>query len=136
MWKIGTELISEYPLGIGYHNSGVLRRFSLEIPQELKHFHNNLINIAAESGLLTAAIFMWFIIAVVRGGMSAPRTSIRVGIACAFISWQAAGLVEYNFGDSEVMIVAWILLGVLLSDLRRNSTGETGAPPETTSARS
>jgi O-antigen ligase len=50
IWRIGIELASEYPLGIGYHNSGILREFAPEIPPELKHFHNNLINVAAEMG--------------------------------------------------------------------------------------
>lgn len=122
IWRIGGELISQYPLGIGYHNSGIMRKFSLEIPPELKHFHNNLINIAAESGILTAAIFCWFIIAVVRACCRRPRIAFHVAIGCAFISWQTAGIVEYNFGDSEVMIIAWILLGLLLGDLRRESS--------------
>lgn len=122
IWRIGGELISQYPLGIGYHNSAIMRKFSLEIPPELKHFHNNLINIAAESGILTAAIFCWFIIAVVRVCCRRPRIAFHVAIGCAFISWQTAGIVEYNFGDSEVMIIAWILLGLLLGDVRREAS--------------
>ena len=128
IWRIGGELISQYPLGIGYHNSGIMRKFSLEIPPELKHFHNNLINIAAESGILTAAIFCWLIIAVIRASFKRPHIALHVAIGCAFISWQAAGIVEYNFGDSEVMIIVWMLLGILLGDLRRESSGEIPAP--------
>jgi O-antigen ligase len=119
IWRIGGELISQYPLGIGYHNSGIMRQFSLEIPPELKHFHNNLINIAAESGILTAAIFCWFIYAIVRVCLRRPYITLHVAIGCAIISWQVAGLVEYNFGDSEVMIIVWILLGLVLGNLRR-----------------
>jgi hypothetical protein len=119
IWRIGGELIPQYPLGIGYHNSGIMRQFSLEIPPELKHFHNNLINIAAESGILTATIFIWFIYAVVRTSFRRPLSGLHVAIGCAFISWQTAGLVEYNFGDSEVMIIIWMLLGILLGDLRK-----------------
>lgn len=125
IWRIGGELIAQYPLGIGYHNSGIMRKFSPEIPPELKHFHNNLINISAESGLLTAAIFCWFIVAVVRACFKRPRVALHVAIGCAFLSWQAAGLVEYNFGDSEVMIIAWMLLGIILADLRKESAATT-----------
>ena len=120
IWRIGGELISQYPLGIGYHNSGIMRQFSLEIPPELKHFHNNLINIAAESGILTAAIFCWFIYAIIRVCLKRPYIALHVAVGCAIISWQVAGLVEYNFGDSEVMIIVWILLGLVLGGLRRN----------------
>jgi hypothetical protein len=124
IWRIGGELIAQYPLGIGYHNSGIMRQFSLEIPPELKHFHNNLINIAAESGILTVTIFIWFIYAVLRVSFRRPLSGLHVAIGCAFISWQTAGLVEYNFGDSEVMIIVWMLLGILLGDLRKEAALE------------
>jgi O-antigen ligase len=114
IWRIGTELASEYPLGIGYHNSGILRQFAPEIPPELKHFHNNLLNIAAETGWLGVAVFMWFIVAVVRACFRDTSSPLYVAIGCAIISWQTAGLVEYNFGDSEVTIVVWALLGLVL----------------------
>jgi O-antigen ligase len=130
IWRIGGELISQYPLGIGYHNSGIMRQFSLEIPPELKHFHNNLINIAAESGILTAAIFCWFIYAIIRVCLKRPYIALHVAIGCAIISWQVAGLVEYNFGDREVMIIVWILLGLVLGGLRRNGASPLVPLPE------
>jgi hypothetical protein len=114
IWRIGTELASEYPLGIGYHNSGILRKFAPEIPPELKHFHNNLLNIAAETGWLGVAVFIWFIVAVVKVCFRDTSSPLYVAIGCAIISWQTAGLVEYNFGDSEVTIVVWALLGLVL----------------------
>lgn len=117
IWRIGAELASEYPLGIGYHNSGILRKFAPEIPSELKHFHNNILNIVAENGWLTAALFGWFLFTVLRACFSNLRHPLHVAIGCALISWQVAGLVEYNFGDSEVMIIAWIVLGILLQAL-------------------
>jgi O-antigen ligase len=114
IWRIGAELVSEYPLGIGYHNSGILREFSPEIPPELKHFHNNLLNIAAETGWLGVFVFIWLIAAIVKTCFSNRNKPLYVALGCAVISWQCAGLVEYNFGDSEVTILAWMLLGLIL----------------------
>jgi len=114
IWRIGAELAAEYPLGVGYHNSGILRQFSTEIPQELKHFHNNFLNIIAESGWLAGLLFAWFLVEVLRVSFRAPRNPLYVAIGCAIISWQTAGLVEYNFGDSEVMMIVWMLIGLLL----------------------
>lgn len=114
IWRIGAELSGEYPLGIGYHNSGILREFAPEIPPELKHFHNNLLNITAENGWLAGFVFLWFLISVCRVSFRKPRDPLAVAIGCAVISWQTAGMVEYNFGDSEVMIIVWMLLGILL----------------------
>jgi O-antigen ligase len=126
--------MSQYPLGIGYHNSGIMRQFSMEIPPELKHFHNNLINIAAESGILTAGIFAWFIYAVIRVCFARPWKPTYVALGCAFISWQTAGLVEYNFGDSEVMVIAWLMLGLLLQSLRANAIAEKVTRPSSESS--
>ncbi len=118
MWRIAVDLAAEYPLGIGYHNSGVIRTLAPEIPQELKHFHNNLLNIVAETGWLGAAFFIWFVIALLKCCFADRRNIAAVGMGCAIISWQAAGLVEYNVGDSEVLILVWMLVGSLLFSLR------------------
>jgi hypothetical protein len=120
IWRIGAELASEYPLGIGYHNSGILREFAPEIPAELKHFHNNLLNIAAETGWLGVFVFVWLLVAIVKTSLRDRSAPLFVAIGCAVISWQVAGFVEYNFGDSEVTILVWTLLGLLfLRDLNR-----------------
>jgi hypothetical protein len=130
IWRIGAELIAQFPLGIGFHNSDTLRKFAPEIPPELRHFHNNILNITAENGWLTCAFFLWFVFAVVRRSFAQPLNAVHVAIGCAILSWQAAGLVEYNVGDSEVMLVMWLLVGVLLYDQRtavmsRHEPGQT-----------
>jgi O-antigen ligase len=112
IWRIGAELCAQYPLGIGYRNSGILRKFATEIPEELDHFHNNLLNITAESGWLATLLFLWFIATAVRICCSKPYDPLLVAIGCAVISSQMAGIVEYNAGDAEVLIVTWVLLGV------------------------
>lgn len=122
IWRIGMELIAQFPLGIGFHNSDTLRKFAPEIPPELRHFHNNILNITAENGWLTCAFFIWFISAVVRRSFAKPLDATYVAIGCAVVSWQTAGLVEYNVGDSEVVLLVWVLIGVLLYDQRRAST--------------
>lgn len=125
IWRIGAELIAEYPLGVGYHNSGILRQFDPQIPPELKHFHNNLLNIVAENGWLAGLLFVWFLLAVCRSCFRTPRDPMYVAIGCALVSWQTAGLVEYNFGDSEVMLIVWILIGLIL---QREVREPTSAP--------
>jgi len=123
IWRIGAELASEYPLGIGYHNSGILRQFAPEIPPELKHFHNNILNITAESGWLAGLIFLWFILSTCRFCLGQKASPTLVAFGCAVLSWQVAGLVEYNFGDSEITLLIWIALGLAL----RMTTDESKA---------
>lgn len=114
IWRIGAELATEYPLGIGYHNSGIMREFAPEIPPELKHFHNNLINITTELGWLGGAVFVWLIVALLRLCFRDRSAPLYTAIGCALIAWQAAGLFEYNFGDSEITIIVWALVGLVL----------------------
>jgi hypothetical protein len=117
MWDIGVELATRYPLGVGLRNSRFLQSFSPDIPASLNHFHNNFINILVEGGWLALACFVWWLINIARtalqrfGPASEPVLAASIGAAC--LSWQIAGLVEYNWGDSEVRILVYLLLGVL-----------------------
>lgn len=124
IWDIGSELAVRYPLGIGYDNSYVLRKFSTEIPQELRHFHNNILNILVETGWLGLFVYLWWILSILRSSWTDYANSFRQilsrALGCAVVAWQAAGLVEYNFGDSEIFILLMIILGVL-SHLKMNS---------------
>jgi uncharacterized membrane protein (UPF0136 family) len=118
IWQIGAELSSRYPVGIGYRNSPILRDFSDEIPQELRHFHNNFLNILVENGWLTLGIYLWWITALLQLGFSksarnSPHWILISSLGCGIVSWQIAGLVEYNVGDSEVMLVSCVIIGVL-----------------------
>ena len=122
IWSIGTEFISKYPLGIGFDNSGILRDYSAEIPKNLKHFHSNYLNIFVEIGYLGIAVFLSFLytlgLEVKRAVDSATTQNQKITImllGCAFIAWSIAGLVEYNFGDSAVVSVFYIVLGVCYS---------------------
>ena len=118
IWDIGKEMLQTYPLGIGFKNSPVLQKFSSEIPINLRHFHSNPINIAVETGILGLALYLWWIITVLQVArnvrtLDAHYHSLGIAIGAAIISWQVAGLVEYNFGDSEVLYIGYILIGLL-----------------------
>ena len=118
MWDIGLELATRYPLGIGYENSRFLQRFSHDIPPELTHFHNNFLNILVETGWCSMALFLVWLGSLLYEAFSnrthRAETLFATGIGCAVISWQIAGLVEYNVGDSEVLIIAFMLCAALV----------------------
>ena len=116
IWQIGAELVGKYPLGLGLRNSRFLQEYSTSIPPELRHFHNNLLNIAAETGWIGLGIFLWWIYSILAHAFTTDENrTLAICIGCAIISWQTAGLVEYNFGDSEVLLVALLVIGVLSS---------------------
>lgn len=121
IWNIGTDLLNTYPLGIGYSNSSFLQKFSLTIPPELKHFHNNFLNIFVETGVLGITLFVLFIITLLKEAWS-RRANILVATAgAALLSNQIAGIVEYNLGDSEVMLLAYLVIALILSPLRTST---------------
>jgi hypothetical protein len=133
IWQIGADLCTQFPMGVGYRNSGILRSFSHEIPEELDHFHNNLLNITAENGWLATVLFVWFIFTALRLCFSKPKEPLLVAIGCAIISWQLAGIVEYNAGDAEVLIMIWLLLGVAMKLLSEEGTSRPNTTPSTAS---
>lgn len=118
IWTIGSELLVKYPLGIGYENAPFLQKFALEIPPALEHFHNNVINIAVETGWLGLFLFFWWFGALLLSGfrslrLGSERAVMGYTIACALVAWQVAGLVEYNYGDSEIILIVYMLVGTL-----------------------
>jgi len=121
MWQIGLEMAAKYPLGIGFNNSSILQKFDPEIPVMHKHFHNNFLNILVETGWLGFLIFIWWIFSLIKAGTKTdlpfPESFLLYSIMLSLVSWQAAGLVEYNFGDSEVMLVVYLVLGIMGSIL-------------------
>ena len=126
IWEIGSELLLKYPIGIGYENSPLLRSFSQQIPPELTHFHSNIINIGVELGWLGLLLYLWWAVVTCKHLFTKINSLISPGIAicAALLSWHIAGLVEYNFGDSEVVIVAFILVGLLPHSLTKETKSD------------
>jgi len=124
IWQLGGELLVRYPLGIGLENSRLMNQFSYDIPSNMNHFHSNLINMVVELGWLGLFSYLWWIGAVLFLAFSRytkNRTECRSSeisfiLGCGILSWQVAGLFEYNFGDSEVFIIALILIGIIVGN--------------------
>ena len=123
IWAIGAEMIERYPLGIGFQNSPILRQFDHSIPDNLKHFHSNYINVAVETGLIGLAAFLSWIFLLLRfSWQQAHQNVIALGIFGAILSSQIAGLLEYNFGDSEIKLIYFVFGGILIAFSATRST--------------
>lgn len=81
------------------------------------HLHNNVLQIAAERGLLAVAAYVWllasFFVATWHG---LPRLTgaARAAVAAtliAVVGATAAGFFEYNFWDAEIQYLVLILMG-------------------------
>ncbi|HET7220990.1 MAG TPA: O-antigen ligase family protein [Vicinamibacterales bacterium] len=78
------------------------------------HLHNVPLQIAAERGLPALAIWLWFIVTLLRDFLKRRKTSALPSIATAgiagVIAMLAAGMFEYNFGDSEFLMLFLVLV--------------------------
>jgi O-antigen ligase len=80
------------------------------------HLHNDALQIAAERGLPALAIWIWFVVALVRHlwqrfNAEAPNERfLAAGALGTVAALLTAGLFEYNFGDSEVLMLFLILV--------------------------
>jgi O-antigen ligase len=78
------------------------------------HLHNVPVQIAAERGLPALAIWIWFIVALVidlsRRVRRGQQRSLSAAALAAVVGMLAAGMFEYNFGDSEFLMLFLVLV--------------------------
>ena len=128
MWRLGFELVEHYPLGLGLDNARHMRKVDPIIPPSHRHMHNNLLNITLETGWLGLSCYIWWMFGIIWLGFHiwnklksedhafAHNISLTsLGLSCAILGWQIAGLVEYNFGDGEIRLIAFFFMGLLLA---------------------
>jgi O-antigen ligase len=114
MARAGLRMAADHPLtGIGLDMvkpSYEEYRVAGSIMDRPPHLHNNVIQIAAERGLLGLAAYLWiltaFAVAAWRGlERSRGRVSPAIaGAAAAVLGITVSGLFEYYWGDAEVWI--------------------------------
>jgi O-antigen ligase len=116
MARVGLELVREAPLlGTG---PGQLRSAyaALRPSRPQPHLHNNLLQIAAERGLLALVAWLLGIAALAlhlaRRWRAAPQAAAAAGGLGALAAVLVAGAFEYNFGDSEVLTSLLLVVAV------------------------
>ncbi len=125
MWRSAAAMWAGQPwLGVG--PGGVKRLYSqFALPDAFKkrtgHVHNTPLQILVERGLIGFAAWLWIWVAFyARAGailrrLPAGREAERdlvVGCLAAVTGFLVAGLAEYNFGDSEVVMVLWAVMAL------------------------
>ncbi len=128
MWELGVELSQRFPLGLGPHNARFMQHLDPTLPELHRHMHNNLLNVAVETGWIGLGIFIWWMFVTIRLGFllwrhcennpsAIARRASHLGLlaSIALLGWQVAGVVEYNYGDSEVRMLALTVMGILVA---------------------
>jgi len=125
MWQAGVDMVLDKPVfgqGPGMVLAVYPRYRWPEATHPMQpHLHNNLLQVAAERGLGGLAFFLWWAVALFatairearRGAAGSPGPSWAAGGALgALVAVFAAGLFEYNLGDSEVLMLVLLLAAV------------------------
>ena len=117
MMRSGLHIIKDDPLtGVGpdmiiqvyphYRDKSAVNQLN-------PHLHNVPLQIAAERGLPALAVWIWFIVTLIRDFLrrrTGEFRSLSNGGLAAIAAMLAAGLFEYNFGDSEFLMLFLVLM--------------------------
>jgi O-antigen ligase len=129
MARAGVRMIADFPI-FGVGPELVKPYYTLyrdpDAPRwRVPHLHDNVIQIAAASGVFAAAAYLALLAlffaraaALLRGSARAADSNRAVIAGAAFLAVAAgsvAGLFEYNFGDKEVLMATLPLLALPFS---------------------
>ncbi len=127
MMHSGMHMVKDRPLtGVGPNmvpRVYAQYRDPLAVNASNPHLHNVPLQIAAERGLLALAAWIWFIVVAVRDLWRRFRGSAMPSLAAAALAaiaaMLAAGFFEYNFGDSEFLMLLLVLITLPFAADRR-----------------
>jgi len=119
----GIKIIKDYPLfGTGPDTVDmVFQDPKYELSESAKrnvHLHNNFLQIAAERGIFAFIAWLTFVIWTLSSLIKRIKNkdpSVRpltVGALAGFLALLAAGLFEYNFGDSEILTLLLFIITI------------------------
>ena len=116
MWKAGAAMVLDRPFfGVGPGRVKFLYpvyRVPGWVDPHPGHLHNNVVMIAAETGIPSLLAYVAFIGSffvgafriVRRSERGDPARAIALGAIGAMAALVSAGMFEYNFGDVEVLM--------------------------------
>jgi O-antigen ligase len=138
MLRTGARMIAAHPLvGVGANAAQyyfAAYRPAGPLPNAwYGHLHNNYVQIAAERGLPGLALFLCFLLLPLRdlrrfaASLPAESRYIVHGVAAGIVAIMVSGAFEYNFSDSEVVM---LLLFYIAHGYAAGKSVETAASPE------
>lgn len=127
MWtRVAPALIQAHPHGVGYGalTNDLMRKAYRHVERDRNHLHANWAQVLVETGWVGLGVYgawmLWLAVAATRGVRHARRLgatayAAAVAAALALAGLILNGVVEYNFGDTELMMVLAIVAGLVAS---------------------
>lgn len=122
VWESDKQMIIDHPatgVGPGLWQKTYREHYKLKKEtQDLGHSHNNLLQIASESGILGLIGFLGFSIFVICKSLKnyiKIRNPYDLSIFIGFISYLFLfGSVDYTWGNSSGIRIFWIVMGIMI----------------------
>jgi O-Antigen ligase len=129
MWKDGARLALQHPLlGVGMDSvQNHWREWNLQgfaRFHEFWNFHSDIVQLAAERGVLTLTAWFWFVVAYLAYLLRLlPRMrqrtrfgwAVAVGVLAGFVAFLFTSLVESSLGDDTLVMLLFFGCGVALA---------------------
>jgi O-antigen ligase len=118
MMEVGARMVKDHPF-VGVGPNMVPRLYAQYRPDYAvnptnPHLHNVPLQIAAERGLVALAAWLWFLVALAMALFRLFRQQTDRTLAAAALAsiaaMLAAGFFEYNFGDSEFLMMFLVVI--------------------------
>jgi putative inorganic carbon (hco3(-)) transporter len=118
MLQAGAAIVADHPLtGVGPDQVSAVYpayRVPWAVNASNPHLHNVPVQIAAERGVPALAVWIWFVGVLTAGLLRLLRRGRHLALTAAALSvigaMLTAGLFEYNFGDSEFLMLFLVLV--------------------------
>jgi O-antigen ligase len=136
MFQAGVEIVKDHPvLGTGPNMVQEVYpayRRSTAVEPTPPHLHDVPLQIAAERGVPALVVWLWFLVTATLGllqklRLDRPRYLAAAGVG-AMAAMLAAGFFEYNFGDSEFLLLLLVLLTLPWAATQREPAATPGVP--------
>ena len=125
MWETGIKIFEDHPI-VGVGDIGIEQVWDFYAPPEnesVGHLHNNLmmwlVTLGSIGFIVLVALFVRAWIAMSRIEKKLHDNwflgSVALGCLAVMAGFHMNGLFEYNFGDAEIIIVVWVIVGMTLA---------------------
>lgn len=111
-------------LGVG--DIGIEQVWPMYAPREWEpagHLHNNIMTLLVTIGglgfltVLVLFVQIWLVVSRIEKRMHAEwfHGSVALGTLAALAGFHMNGMFEWNFGDAEIIMVVWAIVGMTLA---------------------
>jgi O-antigen ligase len=127
MWWAGFRIsMGHFLNGVGLHAVEAVYpefRHALARDPNQWHLHSNFVQLGVTRGLFGLCAFLYLFLLAGRTALARFRTSLdpweralSAGALGAFAGFLVSGLTEYSWGDSEVLMALYMVLGIAVSN--------------------